>query len=623
MTSRFVPRGLTAAALFLGAAICNVSVATGALRHTIVYYAKAPDAATRQVIADRYDMGLTGDPGTDGVAIKALNPDFQWFTYNSATDNYVTGNEDQEHVALTAFTAARGFPLEDTYLHYWDDTQLNLDGEVITIPGWGGGSATDPAQARMPVYYKDLSRRLVNFSTPGARQIQKEFMIQFNLEKPFTGTNLYPDGFFMDNCSAVLFNQGDLVSGGHVRETPGHLRVDTPAFQDWFWTQNLAPFLAELKDTLETSAQWFPDGHRKRLMINAANVWVDSYVTMDVADVLCLENQYSPVGNAGLGEVDEAYRRDKLAADHGIESFYLSLVSTEAWGHPGVFSYDQALMGSLAWFLTTRTAQTSLFLEGTFDPRRADWDTLTWRGAVDVADHNLDETVGDPFTLASGVDPLGQAFVVKARRYTTGLSVVRPRGEWNQGVETATAVTVTLPEDSQLRPVHSDGTLGAVATTVTLRNGEGAVFLGDPGTGAGGGGGGGGGPDQSDIVTPPTGRGFAVVTTSPSPGGVAVPRGAAVIFTLNDLVDSASLTPTTVRVVGTLSGPVAGSFWLEQGGRKIVFNHASDFAGGETVTVTLSGTLRDALGLGIDGNDDGMVTGGAADDYRLTFTVAP
>ena len=165
-TSRFVPRGLTAATLILGAAICNVSVATGALRHTIVYYGKAPDAATRQVIADRYDMGLTGDPGTDAVAIKALNPDFQWFTYNSATDNYVTGNEDQEHVALTAFAAARGFDIEDAYLHYWDDTQLNLGGEVVTIPGWGGGSATDPAQARMPVYYKDLSRRLVNFSTP-------------------------------------------------------------------------------------------------------------------------------------------------------------------------------------------------------------------------------------------------------------------------------------------------------------------------------------------------------------------------------------------------------------------------------------------------------------------------
>jgi hypothetical protein len=617
-TSRLVRLGLASAALCLVAAICNAGVAAGALRHTIVYYAKAPNAAVRQLVAERYDMGLTGDPGTDAVDIKALNPDFQWFTYNSATDNYVTGAEDQEHTALAALAASRGFDLEDCYLHYWDDTQVTLEGQVVTIPGWGGGSATDPAQARIPVYYKNLSRRLVNFSTPAARQIQKEFMIGFSLDRTFSGTNLYPDGLFLDNCSAVLFNQGDVQSGGHVREAPGHPRVDSPEFQDWFWNQNLGLFLSELKDTLETSAGWAPDGRRKRLMINAANVWDDSYVSLDVADVLCLENQYSPVKNFGLGEVDEAYRRDRLAADHGIESFYLSMVTTQAGSYPGVFNYDQALMGSLAWFLTTRTAQTSLFLEGTFDPRATGWDTLTWRGAVDVADNTLGDAVGDPFTLASGVDPLGQEFVVKARRYTNGLAVVRPRGEWNQGIAPATAVTVELP--SLLAPVSPAGDVGSPVSTVTLRNGQGALFVGDPGTG--GGGGGGGGPDQSDLVTPPSQRRFAVVTASPRPGDGAVPPGAAVTFTLNDAVDPASLSPQTVRVTGTTSGAVNGGVWLEHGGTRVVFNHAAAFAPGETITAVLSGTLQDVAGFGLDGNDDGLVTGDAADDYRLTFTVA-
>ena len=37
----------------------------------------------------------------------------------------------------------------------------------------------------------------------------------------------------------------------------------------------------------------------------------------------------------------------------------------------------------------------------------------------------------------------------------------------------------------------------------------------------------------------------------------------------------------------------------------------------------LSGAVRDTFGLGIDGNDDGIVTGGAADDFRFTFSVAP
>src|SRR5262249_34912821 len=75
-------------------------------------------------------------------------------------------------------------------------------------------------------------------------------------------------------------------------------------------------------------------------------------------------------------------------------------------------------------------------------------------------------------------DPMGNPCAVYARPYTNGLAVVRPRGSWNQGIETTTAVTVNLP--SAMYPLQPDGSLGSKTSSISLRNGEGAIFLATP-----------------------------------------------------------------------------------------------------------------------------------------------
>jgi hypothetical protein len=477
-----LPKPLFIPAVILTASACAIA-ASASLRHGVVWYAAAPDEATRALAAERYDLAISGKGGAsdaDKAPIRALNPGFEWFVYNSVSDNYVPPARAEEHDRLAAVARRRGVDVEALYLHYYEDTRIVLGGDTLDIPGWGEGSARDPSQARVPVYDPGLTRRVTCFADPGAARVHREAIVSRALDEPFPGTGLYPDGIFLDNAAARIFNTGKVIRGGAIREVPGHARIGSGAFRGWYWENNLGPFLAALRETLASSATWSRDGRRKRLMINVANVWEDDYARRHVADILFLEYQYSPIRNAGLDAVEESHRRDVLAASAGMVTFYAATPGTRSvQGRPYAVDYGEALLGNLAWYLVSRTSESILFQMGTNTPNTAGWDTLTWRGCMEVADRQLGDAVGEPFTLSKGLDPAGQPFVVTARRYERGLVAVRPRGSWREGIEPETAVSVDLPVP--LSPVSASGTVGKAVTAVRLRNGQGIVLLGDPG----------------------------------------------------------------------------------------------------------------------------------------------
>jgi hypothetical protein len=468
-------------ALGVLANLSGVRAASGrsTLKSALVYYtgAQGPGAQVNALVAQRYAAGITGlEIAQNAVEIKRLNPAFAWHVYNSLSDNYQDSEENQ---LLASAAAAHGVNVEACFLHYYDDTRITLQGQSVFIPGWGGGSATTMAEARVPIYYADLSRRITHFGTPVARQIQKEVMLALSVDRTFDGTSLHPDGIFLDNAGHVLCNFGEIQQGGHVLEAPDHALIGNPQFQTWFWEGAEGPFLTALKDTLETSAAWTQDHRRKHLMINVANFWTDSYVSRDVADILFLEFQYDPVRNPDPDAVLTAWKRDVLAASAGIRSFYAPAMRRSAAPCPGEISYGQALLGSLAWYLTTRTEESLLFLYGKGDPGAAGWDSLTWRRCVEVAQSQLGFAQGDPYVIAEGRDPTGKAYRIWARTYDHGLVLVRNRGRWDEGIEPATAVAVPLPHP--LAPVRPEGEIGGAVSTISLRNGTGAILLGDPG----------------------------------------------------------------------------------------------------------------------------------------------
>ncbi|HZL85761.1 MAG TPA: hypothetical protein VFD07_10330, partial [Candidatus Krumholzibacteria bacterium] len=460
--------------------VAAMDTAAAPLRHALLWYSNTQSQQILQTAVGRYEAGITGknDSGdAQRLQIKALDPAFRWYVYNSGTDNYVSGpTGTPEHDLLVSLAASRGWDVEEAYLHYWDDTQVIIEDETLLIPGWGGGTATNPAQARIPVYYSNLSRRITNFSTPRAAQLHREVIVRLAFETPFDGSSVYPDGLFMDNSTAEIFNYGTILSGGHVREASDHALLGSFDFADWHWNANYGPFLTTLKDTLQAASNWAGDGRRKYLMLNVANIWDDGYVNRDAADVLFMEFQYNPVRSFGVDMVDEAYRRDTLAASAGIACFYSATMTRTVSGHVGEYSYAETLLGNLTWYLMTRTPGTLFYEMGTSAPSAAGWDTLTWRGCIDVANEELGVVASAPYTLASGTDPLGNAYVVKARNYERGLVVLRNRGDWDEGIEPQSAVTVQLPRS--LTVVSPEGvTSPTFVNSLSIRSGQGYLLL--------------------------------------------------------------------------------------------------------------------------------------------------
>ncbi len=495
-----IPATFLGVFLFLGLLLPTFGVEAGAINGSAVYY--VPPKPLNQtntnfltqhftsVITGRYDMSYG-----DAQAIRANNPNFKFYNYESLTDSYHVS--DDARLAQTA--ASLGVDPEEAYLHYWDDTSVTLQGVTSIIPGWGGGSATDPKQARVPVYYGDLSRRATNFSTPAAMALQNKFISENAFNTPYA-SNIYPDGIFADNASPVLYNMGTINSGGHVRETPGHILIEagssTP-FQTWYWNTNFKPFLTQFKIYLDNAASWTPDHKPKELMLNIANTWTDSLATAQTGHSVFMEFQYDPIRNnddtdangnlVGTGSVMEAYRRDSLAAANGMTSFYESNMTQSANGSS--ISRLDAMMGGLAYYLTARTANSQYYNFGDmpspdtsiYSSPTGTWIGDHWANFMDVAEQQLGNPIGAPVQLSTGVDPEGHKYRIIGREYSNGYAMVRARGNWNQGPTAGSATTITLPRS--LRPVDVNGVIGSATTQTTMRNGQGKFFLNASGGG--------------------------------------------------------------------------------------------------------------------------------------------
>ncbi len=134
--------------------------------------------------------------------------------------------------------------------------------------------------------------------------------------------------------------------------------------------------------------------------------------------------------------------------------------------------------------------------------------------------------------------------------------------------------------------------------------------------------------DGSQVV-PPAGPevndfdfGCRVDATTPAPGDVGVSPHSPVRFELLEPVLETSLTSASVRVTGSLSGPVAGTISVTEAGHRVVFTPSAPFRPGETVTARLDPGVTAVSGHTLDGNDDGTGEGTSADAYSFSFTVA-
>ena len=112
---------------------------------------------------------FSGQAAEGDLDVVQVRPNFYMIAHNSLSDNFVppaSPAATREHDWLQAHAAAYGVDPEDVYLHFWTDTEVQLEGQNIVVPGWqpgspkAGATAATRFAARVPVYYRNLTRRI-------------------------------------------------------------------------------------------------------------------------------------------------------------------------------------------------------------------------------------------------------------------------------------------------------------------------------------------------------------------------------------------------------------------------------------------------------------------------------
>jgi len=173
------------------------------------YNSTALSTAIRNQIVAMAPKYLDGCINDDGAYFIDNLPASYPLRYFNLTD---LPNNDTQMAWGLARAAANGIAdPEDIMLHFAADTVVNILGTDYLIPGYGAGTASTKAAARVPLYYKfstltgQFPRVMTNFSTSAVRQVWREYAIEQVLTVPYA-SGKYPRGLWLDNATDTTFN---------------------------------------------------------------------------------------------------------------------------------------------------------------------------------------------------------------------------------------------------------------------------------------------------------------------------------------------------------------------------------------------------------------------------------
>ena len=232
-------------------------------------------------------------------------------------------------------------------------------------------------------------------------------------------------------------------------------------------------------------------------------------------------------------------------------------------------------MATLAYyFLLADPNTTFLDYDGGYDPS-GPWNQH-WFPAMNT---NIGQPTGSWSLFASGADPSNSALTyhIYQRSYTNGLVLYKPLSYGNGVTGTTADDTATTESLGGLYyPVQADGTLGAPISSITLRNGEGAILI-----------------DASLVPTSFAVQSFASSTTA----GAAVQVTVTALNSVDQVVPSFTGTVHFTSTDGSAVLPSDYTFTAADNGVH-TFNIILKTAGTQTLNVTdpysgITGTLPD------------------------------
>lgn len=459
--------------LFIGLMYSSLVAGESRRDYVVMYGPAVPGMDT--LMANRYELTVEARVESMNV-IRRIKPDFLWFHYISIEDAATSGRKNY----IDSLMILNGVDLETLYMHYWDYTEVTLQGTTLICPGLANAvTRQDTIDSRIPIYYSNRARALNNLYSPYVRQYDKMYACKVLSTLPYnygvTSTVGYLDGIFWDNGSWCLYNTGQRIIGGQIAEHPTHANLGDIGCNgsQWWWESCLKPFYQAFVDTLNQSSSWHPDGKQKYSMPNIANSWTDDYVTAGTAHFLCAE--FVPRWDMRDMFVTAYGTHDSLAHENGVKLLYSSLTNTTLDYYEGSYTHEEAIVNNLALFYVFSSPSSYQFhMPHTgVNPNQDGWDSLTWIGAMDY-------DIGESFQFhyveeASGVDGRGYTYNIYSRVVQNAKVFFRTRGNYNQHFDDLTNVTLQL--NGSYRELLPSGNLGNPVSSIGFRNGTGRIMI--------------------------------------------------------------------------------------------------------------------------------------------------
>ncbi len=430
--------------------------------------------AEQEWLALHHDM-IVGIPANISSTIyqrlKNANPDVilvTYIAYNTMMPEMSSWMED--------WCTNNGHDPEDLYYHYYYDTdQFLRNNTTITVPGYGGGTASSLSEARVKAAFHGGQYPNICPSSPTFRDAYKAYALEMLKVQGMDST--WVDGLFMDSF------EGTVVTQNHL-----HLE-NTIEMRELGLDDSTAAINAARKHLIESEQEIYEYLSRNtgKTFIthpNAADVdnifhwekelyadYMDEYTMLSV-EFLITSGFCSTFRIPRLIEVYDAMEeghkffinsQTNYAVDVPIEFVRFVLANHYLINHPnGYFSYH---MGG----------------PGMYGPIDGSFQQSHWH-------KNLEYNLGRPVTRASedyweetntnrffSLFDSSYHMKVLAREYEKGLVVAKftDLGGWdNIGIEPATYAL-----NGNYHLLLEDNTLGPVITEITLGNMQGAILI--------------------------------------------------------------------------------------------------------------------------------------------------
>ena len=410
-----------------------------------------------------------GHSGEHFVGIKSREPNFYYIQYRLMETITIDDANDME-----SWCKSNGYDPEDAYLHYYNDSALNINGQSWTTKGWGGGSASTRSEARMKTYMWGTWRYTLNWSNTCVGEYMKYRSVK-DITSPVNG--YYYNGIFVDEILPDTNPNGvqsmpNSTSGGLIVEYGNGTKAEV--INSGKYINDLGNLFAAVAKAMHSTmgnSLLYPNiGDYTNNNVISLGPKADGLLT----EFLCREDAtYSSTGETTLWDIA------KTMADSG-KIFILT---------QGLYDPPSGPNFTAGNYLSTDSRHNMYSLASywmgkqgnlTYYQQRPRWKPLSsyW---VNAQEYDIGQPKANYYIWKTNTNPgdqVGQKYRIYRRDYTKAIVLFRTRYDWDPAnFKDHGARSDYYDLGGNYRVLYPDGTLGPEINQIALSLSEGVVLI--------------------------------------------------------------------------------------------------------------------------------------------------